>query len=221
MKRIAWVALPFAVIAMLAVAWVFWPSAHFATHTARCALIGGDARHDLALLCGAFEANERDLGGRACNERQAASISRFEALRTELCTPDVISIWQAIGNVPPGDKYGLMKRGAGEAGVADWTCAAMERCFASIEAPKCKPTGAECGNDDWCCFGACDGGSCTCLALRETCREANDCCGGLRCSKRDSAEYKCRGDREAPCLADDDCAVPLTCEPTTHRCDSH
>lgn len=140
MKRITWVALPIAVVAMLALAWVFSPSAHFAIHTARCALIGGDARHDLALLCGAFEANERDLGGRTCNEthegEQAAFIARFEALRTELCTPGVISTWQAIGNVPAGDKYGLMKKGAGEAGVADWTCAAMERCFASIEAPR-------------------------------------------------------------------------------------
>jgi hypothetical protein len=193
-------------------------------HAARCSVTGGNARSDLAAVCGVFEAAEHDFPGRSCNElndaAQAVFAARVRNLRYELCNPGIISAWLALGNVALADKYRLMKEGGAEQGVPDWTCPAMERCFGSIKVPQCTPTGARCGADDFCCFGGCDGGTCQCLALGQTCLQATDCCKGLYCNRRDShsTELKCRGDRGARCATDDDCALPEQCEGSTHRC---
>jgi hypothetical protein len=187
-------------------------------------LTGGDARNDLALLCGVFDAAEREMGGRACSEmsvpEREASAARVESLSGELCNSGIISAWSAIGIVGPADKYRLMKEGAAQQGLPDWTCPAMERCYGSIQVPKCTPIGSPCRADDFCCFGSCDGGTCQCLPVGAICQQATDCCKNLYCNKRDSrsTEFKCRGERDTPCTSDDDCAQPAQCEGSTHRC---
>jgi hypothetical protein len=99
----------------------------------------------------------------------------------------------------------------------------MQPCCAGLEcrAPGlfglvcCDPGGGDCGSDEECCTGHCDGGTCaSCVAAGESCLTDAECCS-YSCGVSGTCDACAPAGAE--CVADDDCCDGV-CDPTLLTC---
>jgi hypothetical protein len=107
--------------------------ARLMVHAAACSLRGATAQHDFDAICKAFDASNRLLAGRdpaALGDAEQARVwAPIFDVEDELCLPKAIEAMSLIGPVPPDKKYLVFQMSAKEAGLAGWTCPAMEQSF--------------------------------------------------------------------------------------------
>ncbi|HUB09596.1 MAG TPA: hypothetical protein VMB50_21505 [Myxococcales bacterium] len=135
----------FAVAALAAIGWGVWrwwrslpphvadSQARLIVHAAACSLREATAQHDFDAICVAFDASNRLLAGRdpaALGDAEQARVwAPIFDVEDELCVPNAIVAMRLMGSVPPEKKYLVFQMSAKEAGLAGWTCPAMEQSF--------------------------------------------------------------------------------------------